>query len=328
MNVRLPEALRAAIEALQVESGKQVSRRVADLSAAYRAMQPSRQAVTGEADVAAYLAARMPATFAAVARALDEARTRLPGFSPRTVLDAGAGPGTASWAVAAMFGDAEAFTLLDHNAGFLDIAGRLAAQGPWPALATSDRIGGSLVAPPLGERRFDLVVTSYALTELPDADIVSAAVGLWDRCDGALVIVEPGRTRDYQRLMGVRQALLAQGAQMVAPCPHAAGCPLPNDDWCHFSVRLPRSRAHKQAKGASLAYEDEKFSYLIVARRALLSRRATARIVRPQETKKFEIVLPLCTEAGLERRAIAKRDSVHFKAARKLDWGDAFEPSN
>ena len=70
MDVRLPEALRAAIEALQVESGKQVSRRVADLSAAYRAMQPSRQAVAGEADVAAYLAARMPATFAAVTRGL------------------------------------------------------------------------------------------------------------------------------------------------------------------------------------------------------------------------------------------------------------------
>ena len=328
MDVRLPEALRAAIEALQVESGKQVSRRAADLSAAYRAMQPSRQTVVDQADVAAYLAARMPATFAAVARVLDEAQTRLPGFSPRTVLDAGAGPGTASWAVAALFSDVEAFTLLDHNAGFLDVAGQLAARGAWSALATSERIGGSLTAPPLGTRRFDLVVTSYALTELPDAEIVGAAVGLWERCDGALVIVEPGRTRDYQRLMAVRQALVAAGARMVAPCPHAEGCPLPEDDWCHFSVRLPRSRAHKQAKGASLAYEDEKFSYLIVARPALLPRRAMARIVRPQEPKKFEIVLPLCTEAGLERRAFAKRDGAHFKVARKLDWGDALEPSS
>ena len=325
MDVRLPEALRAAIEALQAGSGRAVSRHAAELSAAYRAMQPSQQAVTGAADIAAYLAARMPATYAAVARVLDEALARLPGFSPQTALDAGAGPGTASWAVVEAFGGVTGLTLLDHNAGFLDIARSLAAHSGSTALVNAERIRGSLVAPALDGRHFDLVVTSYALTELPDASIVEAALGLWERCDGALIIVEPGRTRDYQRLMAVRQALLGDGAQMVAPCPHADACPLPKGDWCHFSVRLPRSRAHKQAKGASLAYEDEKFSYLIVARPGLAIEAAEARVIRQPEVKKFEVALALCTTEGLEQRPVAKRDAAAFKLAKKLDWGDVVE---
>jgi ribosomal protein RSM22 (predicted rRNA methylase) len=325
MDVRVPEALRAAIEALQVGPGRAVSRHAAELSAAYRTMQPSRQAVTGAADIAAYLAARMPATYAAVARVLDEALARLPGFSPQTVLDAGAGPGTASWAVGEAFGEIAAFTLLDHNSGFLDIAQSLAAHSGSMALMGAERIRGSLAAPGLGARHFDLVMTSYALTELPDASIVEAALALWDRCDGALIIVEPGRTRDYQRLMAVRQALLGAGAQIVAPCPHADACPLPDGDWCHFSVRLPRSRAHKQAKSASLAYEDEKFSYLILARPGLIVDPVPARVIRQPEVKKFEVALALCTSAGLQDRSILKRDAAGFKLAKKLDWGDGTE---
>ena len=37
-------------------------------------------------------------------------------------------------------------------------------------------------------------------------------------------------------------------------------------DWCHFTQRLPRSRAHKQIKGAELPFEDEKFSYVALTR--------------------------------------------------------------
>ncbi len=40
----------------------------------------------------------MPGCYAAVARVLDELRLRLPDFAPRSMLDFGAGPGTAIWA--------------------------------------------------------------------------------------------------------------------------------------------------------------------------------------------------------------------------------------
>lgn len=47
---------------------------------------------------AAYMAARMPACYAAVFKVLEEVSTRLPAFAPESMLDFGAGPGTAVWA--------------------------------------------------------------------------------------------------------------------------------------------------------------------------------------------------------------------------------------
>src|SRR5262245_10777938 len=49
-------------------------------------------------DVAAYAAYRMPATYAALVAALAYTRDQWPHTPPTTLLDAGAGPGTAMWA--------------------------------------------------------------------------------------------------------------------------------------------------------------------------------------------------------------------------------------
>ncbi|HTJ58818.1 MAG TPA: small ribosomal subunit Rsm22 family protein [Devosiaceae bacterium] len=322
-DTRLPDALRAATETLALEPGKSLAGRAAELSAAYRQMTPSSSAVTDRADIVAYLLTRMPATYAAVVSVLGEVVGRVADFAPKSLLDAGAGPGTASWAVAESFHSVEAVSLLDRNRGLLEMAGELAAASPNEALARAERIGGSLVAPPVGQRRFDLVVAAYALAEISDTQLPSAATELWERCAGVFVIIEPGRPRDYQRLLEVRKALSSAGAEVVAPCPHDAACPLPEGDWCHFSARLQRSRAHMRAKGGTIGYEDEKFSYLVVARPHLRISPASARVIRQRTVKKFEIELPLCGPDGLETRKVAKRDAAAFKAARKLDWGDA-----
>ena len=63
----------------------------------------------------------------------------------------------------------------------------LRREGPHPALPTAEWVAGDLSASRLGERQFDIVVAAYSLTELPDARIVEAALGLWGRCAGALV---------------------------------------------------------------------------------------------------------------------------------------------
>ena len=320
-DVRLPDALQAAIDA-EIE-GSSVAP-AANLSAAYRARQSSQTAIADEAAVAAYLTTRLPATFAAATSVLAETADRLPGFSPASLLDAGAGPGTASWAALAAFASLDALTLLDRNRKLLDAGTRL-RQGAAPALAEAEVILGELPAAAIGDRRFDLVMASYALTELGDGAAIAAARSLWQRCGGALVIVEPGRPSDYQRLMAVRRALIEAGGSIVAPCPQEGECPLPAGDWCHFSVRLPRRRVHRQAKGASLGYEDEKFSYLVVARPGLGRRPIEARLIKPPVQSKFEIVLPLCGPLGLEGRRVGKRQGEAFKSARKLEWGDAVE---
>ncbi|WP_227649998.1 small ribosomal subunit Rsm22 family protein, partial [Klebsiella pneumoniae] len=49
-----------------------------------------------------------------------------PDFAPTSLLDVGAGPGTATWAASEAFASLETFTLLDANMALRDLAAELA----------------------------------------------------------------------------------------------------------------------------------------------------------------------------------------------------------
>ena len=99
-------------------------------------------------------------------------------------------------------------TLMDHNPAFLELARSIA---PVPAELIEDDLARFDL-----RRSFDLVTCAYALTELNDAALLGTVERLWQHCRGMLVIVEPGRPRDYERLMAVREHLMsADGARLV-----------------------------------------------------------------------------------------------------------------
>src|SRR5262249_5805919 len=130
----------------------------------------------------------------------------------------------------------------------------------------------------------DLVVASYVIGELAPERLRDVADALWSKTRDALVIIEPGTTEGFGRIRELRTHLIARGAYAVAPCPHDGACPIVDPDWCHFSQRLPRSRDHRQVKRASLPFEDEKFSYVVLGREPL--RRIEARVLaHPRVTK-------------------------------------------
>lgn len=310
----LPVSIRQAAQELAAQGGD-LRASAGRMSAHYRARGTSREVIGGEADAAAYALSRMPATFAAVTAVLEELGRRAPEFAPASLLDVGAGPGTAAWAAAETFPGIDA-TLVDHNPSFLRLAERLGQHSAAGSVAT---LSGDLQR--LDAGRAPLVLCAYALTELADAPLIGAAERLWAATDGALVIVEPGRPRDYERLLRVRGYLVGKGAELLAPCPHADDCPLREPDWCHFSVRLERSREHMHLKGGSLGYEDEKYSYLILVRPGI-GRPAQARVLRRPEENKFSVTLSLCTPGGLATQVVASRDKPAFRTARKLQWGD------
>jgi ribosomal protein RSM22 (predicted rRNA methylase) len=263
---------------------------------------------------------RLPATYAACATVFAEAARMAPGFAPRSMLDAGSGPAAASWAASEVW-DLAAVEWLDASAPFLDLAGRLAAEAP-AAIRGAGRRRLDLTAAGAWPHA-DLVCASYALAEIPagrQADVVRA---LWAACDGVLVLVEPGTPAGFARLLAARAELLAKGAQVLAPCPHAGACPLAAPDWCHFSVRLPRSRDHRLAKSADAPFEDEKFAYLVAARPHIVAAARSPRVLARPHAGKPGLDLKLCTEDGLERRHIARRDKPAYAAARRLGWGDA-----
>jgi ribosomal protein RSM22 (predicted rRNA methylase) len=137
----------------------------------------------------------------------------------------------------------------------------------------------------------------------------------------ALVLIEPGTPRGFSLIRKVRSDLLAAGARMIAPCPAETACPLADPDWCHFAARVERSSLHRRLKGGDLGYEDEKFSYVALARQSVDL--PEARIIRHPMHHPGLIEIETCTPAGLRSERIARRDRERFRAARKAAWGDA-----
>lgn len=318
MSADLPSGLRAAIaRELEGVSRKDLAMRAGATSRTYRAGGGSAATIRSDHDALAYALTRLPATYAACEHVLAEARRIAPNFTPRTLLDAGAGPGGGSWAAVETWPGLEAVTWLDASAPFLSIAARLAAGIPG-ALGKAETRKADLSSGDFPNA--DLVLCSYALAEIPDASQGRVVDALWSATHGVLALVEPGTPAGFARLRKARDQLIGMGAHLLAPCPHAAACPMVAPDWCHFSVRLPRSRDHRLAKGAEVPFEDERFAYLLAAREAVETRPG-ARILAPPRTAKPGIDFKLCTPEGLERRTVAKRDKTAFAAARRLDWG-------
>ena len=316
----LPGAVRAAITTIAagLKLGE-VRARAAQISSDYRAGRPSSGAVVSETDIAAYLIARLPATYAAVAAALAELQRLRPGFSPDSLLDVGCGPGTASLAALDRFGRLSVVTALDHGAGFLGTAERLLDLSGLACGVEARFLRADFRALP--EVRADLVILAYGLVEVAEGDAEAIARAAFQRASGALVLVEPGSRAGFARIRAAREALVAAGATVLAPCPHQATCPMVEPDWCHFSVRLARSREHLVVKGAEVPFEDEKFSYLIAVRggEAPMGRR----IIAPARHGKAGHQFRVCGSDGIAEMTIGPRDPA-FKAAKKLDWGDLF----
>ena len=129
----LPAELKSALDArLHGLSRSDAAERSAVISKTYRDGGGSG-AIRSEADALAYALARMPATYAAVTASLNALAEITPDFAPNSLLDVGAGPGTASWAAAEAFSSLTAFTLLDANRALRALALDLGARQHAPA---------------------------------------------------------------------------------------------------------------------------------------------------------------------------------------------------
>jgi ribosomal protein RSM22 (predicted rRNA methylase) len=315
----LPAELKAALDArLQGRSRTDAAGRAALISRTYRDGGGSG-AITSEADALAYALVRMPATYAAVTASLNALREIAPQFAPASLLDVGAGPGTATWAAAEAFDSLKNFTLLDANPALRALGLDLARDHLRLRAMTYHR--GEARAALADAEAADLVVANYMIGEINDADREALADLMWAKTRDTLLVVEPGTPAGCARILTLRAQLIVSGAHVVAPCPHDSECPLAAPDWCHFRQRLPRSRAHKQIKGAELPFEDEKFSYVAMTRAAVA--RHPARVLAQPDVNKVEVTAKLCTAEGLVIARIPRRAKGDYSAARRWRWGDA-----
>jgi len=320
----LPSDLRAALDKLaHGMSRKAIAERAAAQSRNYRAGGGSRGIATA-GDVLAYAFARLPATYAAVAAVFNAMRETLPALRPCTMLDVGAGPGTAAFAAVRAFATLGHMRLIDANAGLRQLALTLMAEADSDTLrrvadGQSYRHGNALMLLD-GTEPADLVVASYVAGEIADSELAHFTQRLWDTTAGALVVIEPGTPDGHRRVLRMRGEAIAAGAHVAAPCPHGRTCPLRAPDWCHFAQRLPRSRDHLRVKGAEVPFEDEKFSYVVLARDQPQS--IDARVLAPPKIQKAAATTKLCAAGGIVADIAARRDADSYRRRKSWRWGD------
>ena len=267
------------------------------ISEAYRLKTgEGRRLLTRKSEAAAYALSRMPATVEAAKAALTEALAAT-GLAPKTRL--------------------ERATCLERETAMRAVGQQLmreagGVQAEWAACDLTAK-------EPLP--RAGLVCEGYMLGELEASMRLHVAGKLWDACEQMLVLIEPGTPQGFANLRAVREALTGRGAYVAAPCPEgSAACPMTGDNWCHFAVRVQRTRLHKALKGGDAPYEDEKFTYLVLTREKP-ENPCRARLLRHAQIGPGRILLPVC-EAGEEKTMTVTKKDPLWKRARKIRWGE------
>jgi ribosomal protein RSM22 (predicted rRNA methylase) len=319
----LPEELVAAIqrEIDRVDTSV-LARASQELTRSYKAETYSRPPIQSAAHRAAYLAVRFPATYAVNLRVLTELRRLAPRVDIRSLLDLGAGPGTAVFAAAAIFPELRQATELESSDPWLKLGKQISAESSLSVLREAEWIRQDLQSK-FDASPHDLVAMSYALGELSAEAAEALLDRAWSLAKQFLVVIEPGTPRGFSVIHTARAAMISAGAHILAPCPHSRACPIAGTrDWCHFAQRVERSSQHRKLKGAALGFEDEKFSYIIASRNRFPP--VAARIVRHPQKHSGHVGLTLCGARGLETKTITRSDKQNYKLARQAQWGEAW----
>ena len=307
----MPAELHARLDGLAASVGlARLGAAAARLSSDYREAGRPAEAMS-ELDAAAYAVYRMPATYAALCAALGQLTTAGPQLRPRSVVDLGAGTGAGAWAVRDVFGPDVTIRSIERDEAMAAVGRQLAPPGAeWAHGDLRDF-----------ETTADLVLAGYALGELSGIESIVAGMA----SARTVVVVEPGTPRGYVTVLAARDVLIGAGLEVAAPCPQSGDCPLHRPDWCHFSVRLPRTAALRRLKGGELGYEDEKFAFVAATRADVTP--APGRILRHPQRRGDQVGVRVCDADGtVVAPVVSRRSGAIYRAARKAQWGDAWPP--
>ena len=318
--MQLPPELQSAIQQLSdSHQHKQLKIARASISKDYREGISSHNAFQDPDQLLSYLITRMPATFGACVQVFKEIALRIPGFTPTTLLDLGAGPATASWAALDVFPSIEKLQLVERELEAIEIGKKLAEMAQGNVWENAQWHKGSLEQPyPFSKA--DLAILSYVFAEIADLKMIDR---LLDSDVSVIAVIEPGTPKGFERIRTIRQHVLQRGAHIVAHCPHEKACPMRDGDWCHFAARIERTKLHRLLKNGSMGYEDEKYSYIVFAKVPVDS--IKGRVIRPPQKNSGFVRLPLCSENGeLIQETVTKKSKEIYRAARDAEWGSVW----
>lgn len=265
----------------------------------------------------AYSIMRMPATFGAVYTSLKNTLNLLDNLNVSTVLDIGAGTGAAEWAINSLMNISE-FLCLEREESMRKIGKSLMENNSeFEKVKWIDEDIKNIEEIPDA----DLIILSYMINELKKEERIKIIDKLFNAKFKILLIIEPGTPEGFNNIKEIQKLAINNKLYIVAPCTSQNECKLPEEDWCHTTVRVERTKIHKILKNADVPYEDEKFSYIVISKENLGTEKS--RILRHPKIEAGKITLKLCTNGEIEEKVITKKDKEKFKIAKKKNCGDA-----
>ncbi|KAF0692649.1 Aste57867_16288 [Aphanomyces stellatus] len=305
----------------------------------------------GPQETVAYLAFEMDGVYSAVHHALRQMHDQDgAAFQPKSMLDFGAGPGTASWAAKAFYDETlNEYRLVEPSQSMVDAAHDV-MEG-FRGLSFRKSLGEMKREIDKG-KQYDLIVVSFVLSEITnDVERIAIVSTLWHLLaeNGRLVLVDRGNSWGSLQVRSARQFILdslttnqdqvvesndatprIQGGRVLGPCPHQKECPMQEGEWCHFVQRAPKVVQPRLPTTERWAgYKSMKLSYVTLEKKKNFDsdeaeEETLARMTRGPLLSTKHVTLDLCLPKGeLERRAVTKGRTVRevYRAARKAHWG-------
>jgi len=288
------------------------------ISEKYRGQIGAKRRLSTNAEAAAYAVSRMPATYGAAHFALTECAKMLDLLHVKSHLDCGCGTGAVVLAVNDLLSPDKVF-MQEYEPGMATMGRKIMAA----CNLQPDFLSGNICEAALPDA--ELVTEGYVLGELACGQRKEALLNMWDAAQRLMLIIEPGTKEGFSIIREAKTLLTREGAYVVAPCV-AKQCPVHDEDWCHFSVRISRTQLHKAIKNGDAPFEDEKFCYAAFSREPITGK-DVSRIIRHPIIERGRIVLSLCAKSGKQELAVIKKDAL-WKQTRKAKWGETIEESH
>lgn len=317
--MKIPDLLERAIEeeiqGVKITELKEIAQ---ELSNRYMNEKRSGQTLLSkEKEALAYLGIRMPATFCAVTTALKHTLSVAQNCNIETVLDIGTGTGASVWAINEQI-DTAKITCLEREEAMRKVGQSVMKKSE--ELSKVEWIDADITKTE-DIKGAGLIVSSYMINELKQEERKKIIQKLLNLESKIILIVEPGTPEGFKNIKEIQKIALESGAYIIAPCTHQQPCKLPEDDWCHTTVRVERSKIQKILKSGDAPYEDEKFSYIAISKEKFET--AQSRILRHPIIETGKITLKLCKNGNIEQKVITKKEKEVFKQCKKKKCGDS-----
>lgn len=309
--MQLPLFLQEKVKELHKEiQGSKITDLQQNLTFKYKNQSgESKSLIENKSESLLYAISRMPATYAVVYTVLSQLAEQNLISDIETVLDVGSGTGAGYFAVKEL-DDSVNVSLLEIDENMIESFRKL-TDGE-VAVKRFDLISDKI------EETFDLVMTSYVLSEMKEQDRLNSVFKMLDATNKYLLIIDTGTPRVYENMMTIKREVIKKGYYIAAPC-MTDKCALKND-YCQFFARVERSSLMKQAKSGELSYEDEKYFYLLIVKDEV--QKDGERVIRRPVIKPNNIELLLCSKDGVLKKNFTKSNKEMFKKAKKSKIND------